>query len=395
MKPVEYDVYLSCRDAEERGMASEAAAGLARLGFRVFVSGREPAATSRARRLGAIEQAPDFVLLSAPVPPGTGMPAADPRAADLAHAITSRRNIVVLSDPADGDPLTAEDPPGFPRLAPWQRVVFDRARPRESIALVAYRLESAPEVDDRRLMRMAKRAAIAVAAMLVVAVALRAVPAAVKYWNRPKAPPPLPRFTLYWAAFGERQQADRWIGFPVTDGAEVSGGDRLRMVFSTGSDGYAYVVLRDAQGGISLIFPGATLRGASRVRAGTVYQAPGEDRWFTVDAQSGLATIYVFASHEPLENMEELLEEPERGTSHAARVELLSSTLAGLIDGKHTAVPRPIRTRGGREIVDSLSPVPAPTVWSATLTGGAVMTQRPAVQTGLLSAVMEIRLLEK
>jgi hypothetical protein len=127
------------------------------------------------------------------------------------------------------------------------------------------------------------------------------------------------------------------------------------------------------------------------VRAGTVYQAPGEDRWFTVDAQSGLATIYVFASHEPLENLEELLEEPESGVSHAARVELLTSTLAGLLDGKHTAVPRPIRTRGGREIVDSLPPVKPPSVFPATLSNGSAVTSTPSVETGLLSAVAQIR----
>ena len=82
--------------------------------------------------------------------------------------------------------------------------------------LSAHRLVSSSEVEDRRLMRMAKRAFVALAVVLAAAVALRAVPAAVSYWNRPKAPPPLPRFTLYWTAVAQRVQNGQWAGFPLT-----------------------------------------------------------------------------------------------------------------------------------------------------------------------------------
>jgi len=108
--------------------------------------------------------------------------------------------------------------------------------------------------------------------------------------------------------------------------------------------------------------------------------------------QAGLATIYIFAGHEPLENLEELLEEPESGVNPAARLELLTSTLAGLLDGRHGTAPRPIRTRGGREILDSLSPAPPPGRWPATPGGGSAVGSRPETQIGLLSAVVEIRL---
>jgi hypothetical protein len=214
----------------------------------------------------------------------------------------------------------------------------------------------------------------------------------VRWWNRPTAPPPLARFTLYWTAAAQRMQDGRWTEFPVADGVAVSGGDRLRLMFSTGSDGYAYVVIRDAQGGVSVLYPGATVRGASRVRTGNVYQAPGEGRWLTVDERAGIAAIYLIAGHDPLENLEELAEEPESGATPAARLELLTSTLAGLLDGKHAAAQRPIRTRKGREIVDGLAPAPPPSVWDVLLAGGSGLTQKPATQIGLLSAVVEIRL---
>ena len=391
MTPVEHDVYLCCRDAEDRDMVSAVADGLTRLGFRVVVAGRGPGAANGPGRLAAIERAPDFVLLSSPAPAGPPGIGPDPRAADLAHAFKTRRNIIVLADPAHADPLAAAEPPGRPKLAAWQRIAYDPARTRESIALVGHRLLTSSDVDDRRLMRRAKRAFVALGLVLAIAVASRAVPLAVRWWNRPSAPPPLARFTLYWTAAGQRMHDGRWTEFPVTDGVAVGGGDRLRLVFSTGSDGYAYVVIRDAQGGVSVLYPGATVRGASRVKAGSLYQVPGDGGWFTVDAQAGLAAIYVFAGHEPLENLEELAEETESGATPAARLELLTSTLAGLLDGRHAMAQRPIRTRGGREIVDGLSPAPPPAAWPAVSTGGPATTGQPATQTGLLSTVVEIQ----
>jgi len=391
MTGTDHDVYLCSREDGDTGMAANVAAGFARLGFRVHVPRRDAAAGEGAARLAAIARIPDFVLLSSPVPDGTAGRLPDPRSAEIAHAFKTQRNILVLADPAHRDPLAEAEAPGRPRLAAWQQVAYDRSRPRESIALVAHRLVSSSDVEDRRFMTRVKAAAVTVAILLAVAVASRAVPAAMRWWNRPTAPPPLPRFTLYWSAVGQRMQNGQWAAFPVTDGSSVAAGDRIRLAFSTGSDGYAYVVARDAQGGLTLLYPGATVRGASRVRAGLVQQAPPADQWFTVDAASGLAAIYLLAGHDPLENLEELAEETDAGSSPAARLELLSSTIAGLLDGKHAAVPRPIRSRKGREVVDGLAPAPPPRDWPTPTGRGEIASPIPATQTGLLSAMAEIR----
>jgi hypothetical protein len=73
-------------------------------------------------------------------------------------------------------------------------------------------------------------------------------------------------------------------------------------------------------------------------------------------------------------------------------MELLSSTIAGLLDGRHAAVPRPIRTRRGREIVDGLATGPPPSVWPLPPGGASPSDPKPNTQTGLLSAVVEVRL---
>ena len=392
MTGTDHDLYLCCRDDGDAGIVSEAAAGFARLGFRVLVSGRDPALADAAARLEAIARIPDFVLLSAPAPDGQADRVSDPRAADLAHAFKTRRNILVLADPSHRDPLAEAGLPGRPRLAEWQRVAYNPARTRESIALVAHRLVSSSDIEDRRFMRRVKQATAAVAILLAVAVSLRAVPAAVKWWNRPAPPAPLPKFTVYWTATGQHLRDGQWAAFPITDGSAVAPGERVRLTFSTGSDGHAYVVTRDTQGGLSLLFPSATVRGASRVRAGALQQAPAGGQWFTVDATAGLAAIYLVAGHDPLENLEELAEEADERTTPASRMELLTSTIAGLLDGKHTAVPRPVRSRKGREVVDGLTPEPPPQDWPAPTGAAAGVPPRPFVQTGLLSVVVEIRL---
>ena len=391
MTGTDHDLYLCCRGDGDDGMAAGVAAGFARLGFRVLATGRDGTPGDSAARLEAIARIPDFVLLSAPAPDGPAGRQPDSRSAELAHAFKTKRNILVLADPAHPDRLAREGLPGRPPFADWQRVTYDRGRVRESVALVAHRLHSSSEVEDRRFMARVKAAAAAVAILLAVAVASRAVPAAMNWWNRPAAPAPLPRFTVYWTATGQQFRNGQWAAFPVTDGSAVAAGDRIRLAFSAGSDGYAYVVARDAQGGVSAIFPSATVRGASRVRAGTVYQVPGDHRWITVDERTAIAAIYLIAGHDPLENLEELAEETDAGPSPAARMELLSSTVAGLLDGRHAAVPRPIRTRTGREIIDGLGPEPPPETWPAATGQAASAPARPFVQTGLLSVVVEIR----
>jgi hypothetical protein len=217
------------------------------------------------------------------------------------------------------------------------------------------------------------------------------VPAFVEMWTRPAPPPPLPPFSLYWCGFGQRLDANRWAAFEPGDGSAASPSDQVRLVFAPSADGYAYVVSRDVRGDISVLYPAVTVRGASRVRAGSVYDVPAGGNWLAVDDQAGLGTIYLLAGYDSLENLEELVEEPDAYRETASRRELLASTLAGLVDGRRTAVQLPVRTRSGQAILESLSPGAGPPECSATLAGGAVVRRRFAAQRGLVSVLVEIR----
>ena len=135
-------------------------------------------------------------------------------------------------------------------------------------------------------------------------------------------------------------------------------GDRFRVQFSPSAEGYAYVIVRNSRGELSVLFPAATMRGASRVRPHTIYEAPAGPGWFTVDPSAGIDTIYIVGGYDPLENLEEIVEDGEAELSAAARRDLLDSTVQGLADGRHGSVPSKTWTRSRDPIVRSL-PIPA------------------------------------
>jgi hypothetical protein len=391
MKPIAYDVYLCSREPLGQGLAQTVAAGLTRLGFRVFVGDRAPGSVQDERRLRLIEDTPDFVVLSSPEAGKEGGRDSNPLRIEIAHAFKTGRNVLVMADPRHADPLADARPPGVPPLPPWQRLAYDPDRVRESIALLGYRLLSSSDVEERRLMQTAKQAFIAAGLILLAAVAIKAVPAMIEFWTRPKPKPPLPPFSLYSCAFGQRLDAGRWAAFTPGEGGAVSSGDQVRLVFSPSADGFAYVVSKDVRGGVSVLYPAVTIRGASRVRAGTAYEVPAGGSWLPLDEQAGLDTIYLLAGYEPLENLEELVEESDGNMDPAVRRDLLSSTLTGLLDGRHAAVRPPVRTRNGQAIVENLPAGPGPAECSATLANGSVVTRRFTGQRGLVSALVEIR----
>jgi hypothetical protein len=391
MTPTDYDVYLCCRDPSRHGLAQVVSAGLTQRGFRVFVGDRVPGSSPDEPRLQLIGNSTDFVILSTASTSEARGHDPDPLRAEIAHAFNTRRHIVVVSEPGHQDPLTDGRSPALPRLSDWQRITHDPTRSRETVALLAHRLLSSSEVEDRRLMRTARQATLAVGFIFAAVIASFAVPALVAIWNRPAPKPPLPPFTVYWSAFGQRFGDGRWAEFPLSDGSQVVSGDQVRIVFSPSADGFAYVVSQDRRGGISVLYPTYTMSGASHVRAGGVYGIPAGSNWITIDDQPGLDTIYLLAGYDPLENVEELVDESTVDASPQARRELVLSTVAGLIDGRHAAVRPPIRTRYGNTILSNLPVSRGPLACSAILGNGTVVQRPCAAQQGLVSAVVELR----
>lgn len=386
----EYDVFVCCPDPARVEAGETLVAYLSRAGFRVFFQPGigEP---GEPRRIAVAESASDFVLFL-PSAGGQG-DAADGRwQAEVAAALASGRNIVRVSMPGDAAGSRIETLPGLERLAGQQAAVYDPDRLAESLSVIQHCLSTDSIVIDRHEMRRTRRW-FQFAGLLVLAGFLaQTIPILYREWKKPKAPPPVAPLVLYWAAFGERDVAGHPEEFPLVTGASVKTGDRLRVALSTSANGFAYVIARDTRGRVSVLFPTERLKGASRVRAGKSYAAPFEGGWLTVDGETGIEMLYVFASYDPLQNLEELIEEPETGTDVVSRRALVEQTVNGLLDGKHYPAGPRVWIRSLAPVDSNLKPAPGPESFSAKSSGGQALTHPAIVQPGLVNALAEIKL---
>jgi hypothetical protein len=373
-------------------MVSTVATYLQRQGFRLFLEDRSPADEPDDRRLALAESIPDFVLLLTPatveVLSGTGQGVY----AEIDRALATARNVVLVAPAGAPAAPASAFPPALSALRDRKALTYDPDRLAETLSIVQHSLSSDTTVVDRHLMRRTKRQFIGVGIFVLAAASLQVVPALIRAWKQPKPLPPVAPLTLYWSGFGQRFEAGGPVGFALADGVALMGNDHLTVAFSPSADGYAYVVAKDARGRVSVLFPAETVKGASRVRAGRVYRAPVESGWLTVDPDAGIDTIYVFASYDPLQNLEELVEEPETPQNVAARGGLVEQTVIGLIDGRHYQLGRRPSIRNMQFIDQGLKPGPGPATFSASFPGGTSATQRAVVQPGLVSALAEIKI---
>lgn len=390
-EPAEFDVFICCADGPDAEMPSTVVAYLQRAGFHVRLGGGSPAIGSDQSSLAPIDDIPDFILLLTPPTLAALADAQHPVRAEVVRALSAGRNIVRVFAATAASRMTAESESGLPGLADAQRVTYDPDRLAESLSILQHSLSSEPTVADRHLMRRARRWFLFAALFVLAGFSLQTVPIVIKAWKRPKPLPPVAPFVLYWTSFAERVDNGRPVELDLQPGAVVSGGDRIQVVFSPSANGFAYVIGKDARGRVSVLFPSEAMKGASRVRAGQVYAAPVESEWLTVDPQTGLDTIYVFGSYDPLQNLEELVEEQETPATIGARRELVDQTVAGLLDGRHYQYGRVVWIRTTQYVDQSLEPAPGPATLSASLSAGPALTHPALAQPGLVSALAEIK----
>ncbi len=387
----EFDVFLCCADPVGVDAVSTLAAFLRRKGFRVFLEDRSPETAVDERRLALVEAIPDFILLLSPATIAAASATGHGVHVETERALATARNVVLVSPPGEPGMATIAWPGALSGLAGRPTLGYDPDRLAESLSIVQHSLSSDTTVTDRHLMRRTKRLFIGVAIFVLAAASLQIVPALIDAWTRPKPLLPVAPFALSWAGFGQRIESSGAVDFPIVDGVLLAGGDHVTVAFSPSADGFAYVITKDTRGRVSVLFPTETVKGASRVRAGRVYRAPVESDWLTVDPHTGIDTIYVFAGYDPLQNLEELVEEPETPQNAAARGGLVEQTVAGLIDGRHYQFGRRPWIRTMQFVDQGLKPPPGPATFSASFPGATAATYPAAVQPGLVSALAEVK----
>jgi hypothetical protein len=390
MIPAEPDVAICFHGPAGASAADEFACGLAAIGFRVAGHGVAAEGNDRDRH-AAIEASADAIVL---LTPGAETALIDP-ASRLHHDVQAalRGGCVIVPVRWPGVSLPAADrlPGAFRVLRTQPSLTFDPDKPRASLQRVAHALSSDAEVADRRLMRRATRLAWLTAVILLTTVASFVVPAVYRWATTPPPKPPLAPYALHWTGFLQAlgPATDGVSG--LTDGSAVPAGSRVALVFATSADGHAYVFGRTRAGDVEVLFPAQAMRGASRVRAGVANRVPAGDAWLEQGGGRELTSVVIVAGYDPLENLEELVEEAETGSDAGARLDLLDSTLAGLLDGRHGGRASAARTRSGQSIDRRLGVPPAPGAATVTLPGGALARRPLVLQAGLVSAAVELR----
>jgi hypothetical protein len=385
----DYDVFVCCPDPAQVEACATLVAYLRRGGFRVFDATEHPGLPA-AERLAVAESASDLVLF---LPPADGetAPAGSGWQAEVSAALGTGRNIIRVTMAAAPTGDAGSLPPDLDGLAGQQSAIYDPDRLAESLSVIQHCLSTDGIVNDRHMMRRTKRWFVFAGLLVLAGFTAQSVPMVIEWWKRPRPKPPVAPMVLHWTAFGERQTGGRTEEFPLTSGAAVKGGDRLRVAFSTSADGFAYVIAKDSHGRVWVAYPGETLRNASRVRAGRSYHAPAASEWLTVDAEAGLETLYVFASYDPLQNLEELIEEPEVPNSTGSRRALVDQTVAGLIDGRHYPAGPRVWIRSTALVDQDLKPAPGPPSFTASLSSGQQITHPASVVPGVVNALAEIK----
>jgi hypothetical protein len=388
MDPVDYDIYIGYRRDIGTELADRLASALTGRGFRVRVGHREGEPADQPL-LNVAEQAADFVLL---LGAGTLEPALrdehDALRLELARAFGHDRNVIPVALKGYVPPEPGSLPADLATLERAPLVTFEPTRSAESIARVVHRLTSHATLDDRKSNRQAKGIGWLVAVFVLAVIAVGGY-RTWKEWQKPVLDErPLPPFVVYWTTFGQHLDGGRWVEFPVQDASPMSAGDQFKLVFSANADGYAYVVSRETSGQVNVLFPSKMLGKASRVKAGETYDAPVGSGWS--DAGGSLDALYLVAGHDPIENLEALVEEHAEESTPQARQALLESTIAGLLDGRHAMAGPVIRTRSGRPVVRTTETDPTVTSASATLSSGIRVTHALAAQRGLQSAAVEL-----
>jgi hypothetical protein len=347
-----YDVFISYRRAGGSELAQLVRAALTRRGYRVFMDVRELAAGPFDAALKAsLERATNVVVL---LTPGCLERCASPGdwlRQEISLALSGGGNVVPLRTENFVIPKAEELPEDISRLAMHNCVTYVHEHSDASLNKLCGMLRPSPRMRRRRWTTGSVVVGAVLLALLVGWFASRPRDSA----GTPVGPNSasatrLPPLALYWYGFGQRMQDGAWREFAVQDGMTMHDGDQFRLVFSPSADCYAYVLAVDPAGQTSVLFPNEAIRQSNQCQANRHYEIPDGVNWFTLDETTGSEMVYLVASYDPLDNVEQALGPspgPPSGGPGESRIEIaLRSLEAGQPAEPRTRDGRPIDVRG-------------------------------------------------
>ncbi len=111
---------------------------------------------------------------------------------------------------------------------------------------------------------------------------------------------------------GQRKDANGSVHkVTIEEGSVLQSKDEFKIQFETNKKAYVYILIYDSLNKANLLFPDPKIKLYNNVKANTSYTVPASGRWFWLDENVGIETVYVLASESPLDNIKALLLEME------------------------------------------------------------------------------------
>lgn len=100
---------------------------------------------------------------------------------------------------------------------------------------------------------------------------------------------------------------------PLTEDSILKSGQRVGIAFQPDDDCNVYIFWQDSSGAMGLLFPNPELtEGSGRIKGGQTYWLPskaGKERWYLLDENPGIETLYFVGSRTANEKLVELCKE--------------------------------------------------------------------------------------
>jgi len=136
---------------------------------------------------------------------------------------------------------------------------------------------------------------------------------------------------LLWAFGAIRASSNPSKVEPVGKQMVLSSGDKLKMMIQIRKECFVYVIHKDTQGNLTLLFPYSIKQFDTNYQTARKYYAPKGDGWFQLDNRTGRETFYLIASDQRLLDIEYTYQ--QYASSMSSEKQHLAEQMISKLDG--------------------------------------------------------------
>ena len=157
--------------------------------------------------------------------------------------------------------------------------------------------------------------------------------------------------SILWAFGAIRASSNPPKLEPVTPQMVLKSGDKLKMMIQIRKKCFVYLIHKDSQGNLAMLFPYSLKQFDTDYQTDRNYYSPKGEAWFQLDSRTGIETFYLIASDQRLLDIEYTYQK------YASSEESKKQDLAGQILSQLEEITEShLASSGGDEILASNQP---------------------------------------